>query len=100
MSQPIAAGVREALAGIWAAALKTGDACVQDDDDFFEQGGDSLAMVALLQEIEAGFGVDLAVEELFAADFTFSAAVRALDGALRPAGTAGVPDKVKVGSSL
>jgi acyl carrier protein len=89
MSQPIAAGVREALAGIWAAALKTGDAPVQDDDDFFEQGGDSLAMVALLQEIEAGFGVDLAVEELFAEDFTVGAAARALDGALRTVGAMG-----------
>lgn len=94
MSQPIPAGVRETLAGIWAAALKTGDAPVQDDDDFFEQGGDSLAMVALLQEIEAGFGVDLAVEELFAADFTFSAAVSALDGALWPVGATGVPDSI------
>lgn len=94
MSQPIPAGVREAMAGIWAAALKTGDAPVQDDDDFFDQGGDSLALVELLQEIEARFSVDLAVEELFAADFTFGAAVGAVDDVLWPAGAAGGSDRV------
>jgi len=81
-----AADAREALAGIWANVLNTGPEPVQDDDDFFDCGGDSMAMVALLVVIKTRFDVDLAVEELFAEDFTFGAATRALADAAAPSG--------------
>ncbi len=53
------------LATIWALVLGRDEpTSISPDADFFASGGDSLAAVALLVEIEAAFGVPLRVAEL------------------------------------
>ncbi|WP_214103617.1 phosphopantetheine-binding protein [Acrocarpospora catenulata] len=47
-------------------------------DDFFELGGQSLAMVQFLARVESEFGVSLPIEVLFAEDLTVAAAARAI----------------------
>lgn len=72
-------GVRDVLAGIWADVLHV---VPQDDDDFFDLGGDSLAMIKVLFAVEDRFGTEMSVEELFADSFTFAAGVAAVTEAL------------------
>lgn len=71
--------VRDTLSGIWSEVLRADPG---DDDDFFELGGDSLAMVKALFLVEERLGVEMSVDELFAESFTFASSVQAVAAAL------------------
>jgi acyl carrier protein len=77
--QPTDQQVSETLSRIWTEVLRV---VPEYDDDFFELGGDSLAMVNVLFLVEERFGTELSVEELFAESFTFGAGISAITQAL------------------
>jgi len=56
-------GPERTLADIWAAALKLPS--VGADDDFFELGGHSLLAIQVVARVNATFGTDLGLAELF-----------------------------------
>ena len=62
LADPPRGAVETRLAAIWERLL--GACAVSRHDDFFELGGDSLAAVALLAEIEQAFGKRLPVARL------------------------------------
>lgn len=53
--------LRDDLAAIWCGAL--GTASVDDDDDFFSLGGESLAAVTLIAKVREKTGADVAVTD-------------------------------------
>jgi acyl carrier protein len=71
--------VRDTLSEIWAEVLRAEPG---DDDDFFDLGGDSLAMVKALFLVEERLGIELSVDELFADSFTFGSSVEAVAAAV------------------
>lgn len=77
--------VRETLGRIWLEVLKL-DNPPADADDFFDLGGDSLAMVWLLSMTQDRLGADLSVEEMFEESFDFAASVRAVRAAVEATG--------------
>lgn len=60
---PPRTGPERTLADIWAAALKLPS--VGADDDFFELGGHSLLAIQVVARVNAAFGTDLGLAELF-----------------------------------
>ncbi|CAG0958466.1 oxalate---CoA ligase [Burkholderiales bacterium] len=76
---PAASALEAALAGLWSAVLRRGD--VGRDDDFFLQGGDSMAAAHLLREVEAVFGVALPLRALLEDAATPAAMARAIERA-------------------
>lgn len=52
------------------------------EDDFFELGGQSLALVGFMARVQQELGVELPVDTLFDEDLTVAAAARAIDQAL------------------
>lgn len=72
--------LKEKLRNIWQTVLAQDS--IDDGDDFFDLGGDSLAMVYLMTEIDENFGAELDVEELFAFGFSFDECARAVESAL------------------
>jgi acyl carrier protein len=52
------------------------------EDDFFELGGQSLALVGFMARVQQELGVELPVDTLFDEDLTVAAAARAIDDAL------------------
>jgi amino acid adenylation domain-containing protein len=55
----------ERVSAIWAELLKTSNAGIGLDDDFFDLGGHSLLVAALQQRIAAEFGQQIPIAELF-----------------------------------
>jgi acyl carrier protein len=53
---------------MWARLLGCG--LPESGEDFFDLGGDSLSLVALVNEVYQCFRVELPVDELFASGFT------------------------------
>ncbi|WP_300677207.1 amino acid adenylation domain-containing protein [Nocardioides sp.] len=78
--------VEERLAALIGQCLEV--ASVGRDDDFFELGGDSLAVLALLAAIEEEWGIDLELASVFAAPSPADLAVL-VESALRPGAAAG-----------
>jgi acyl carrier protein len=77
------------LAAIWGRVLAVGD--VGRDDDFFDLGGHSLAVLQVVAAISASFGVDVAPDLIFDAPTLgeFAAAVGVTDlAAPSPSGKA------------
>lgn len=70
---PTEAGVMR----MWTELLGTAPASVHED--FFTLGGDSLALVRFLARVQDGYGVELPVEALFAAEFTVARAAHEID---------------------
>lgn len=66
----------ERIMRLWSDIL--GIPVTSPDDDFFDMGGQSLAMVQFLARVESEFGVVLPIEVLFAGDLTASGAARAI----------------------
>ncbi|SEH00745.1 Phosphopantetheine attachment site [Nonomuraea solani] len=66
--------------GIWTELLTTPPRTVTDD--FFELGAESLTVVRFLAVVQERYGVELPVDELFAADFTVTAAATLIDETL------------------
>lgn len=66
----------ERVMRLWSEIL--GVPVTSPDEDFFDLGGQSLAMVQFLARVESEFGVVLPVEVLFAGDLTASGAARAI----------------------
>ncbi|QUQ65749.1 non-ribosomal peptide synthetase [Kutzneria sp. CA-103260] len=58
------ADVTQAVARLWAKALKAPD--IDADSNYFELGGTSIAGIGLLREIEARFGARLTFADLYA----------------------------------
>ena len=56
---PPPSGTRERLRDLWAQAL--GTTPNNDEEDFFDQGGDSLAAVELMARIRSTFGIELSI---------------------------------------
>ncbi|HET9060706.1 MAG TPA: acyl carrier protein [Acidimicrobiales bacterium] len=73
-------GLKQRLRNIWQTVLD--QEAVEDGDDFFDLGGDSLAMVYLMTEIDEAFGIELDVEELFSLGFSFDECSRSVESAL------------------
>ncbi|MEV0623424.1 phosphopantetheine-binding protein [Nonomuraea sp. NPDC050404] len=71
---------------LWSEIL--GVAVTSADQDFFELGGQSLAMVQFLAMVESEFQIELPVEVLFVEGLTVAEAARAIEksGTLTPAG--------------
>ena len=67
----------ESVAALWAGAL--GAAPQDADTDFFAAGGTSLALVRLLAEVQATWGVELPLDRLFTEGFTVRSASAAVD---------------------
>ncbi|MEV0390936.1 phosphopantetheine-binding protein [Nonomuraea sp. NPDC050643] len=66
--------------GIWTELLTTPPRSLADD--FFALGAQSLTVVRFLATVQERYGVELPVDELFAAEFTVSAAARLIDETL------------------
>lgn len=66
----------ERVMRLWSEIL--GVPVTSPEEDFFDLGGQSLAMVQFLARVESEFGVVLPVEVLFAGDLTASGAARAI----------------------
>ncbi|MEO3859044.1 phosphopantetheine-binding protein [Acrocarpospora sp. B8E8] len=62
---------------LWSEIL--GVPVTSPEDDFFDLGGQSLAMVQFLARVESEFGVALPIEVLFAGDLTVAGAARAVE---------------------
>mgnify|MGYP001462353573 CR=1 FL=1 len=62
---------------LWSEIL--GVEVTSPDQDFFELGGQSLAMVQFLAMVESEFGVELPVEVLFVEGLTVGQAARAIE---------------------
>jgi acyl carrier protein len=75
----------DALRAVWTSVLGSEPSAEQD---FFEAGGDSLAMVQVLYLLEERTGLDLTVEDLFPETFMFGDSVRALEAAMSSAAAA------------
>jgi hypothetical protein len=69
------------IRSVWEETLDP-DRSLYDDDDFFEMGGDSFLVVAVIDRVEAATGRRVPIPLLFDAPTlrAFTAAVRALDG--------------------
>lgn len=65
---------------MWADLLAT--APETPSADFFELGGQSLALLRFMARVEEAYGVELPVELLFAEDLTVSLAARAIEETL------------------
>ena len=63
---------------LWSEIL--GVEVASADQDFFELGGQSLAMVQFLAMVEHEFGVELPVEVLFVEGLTVAQAARVIEG--------------------
>ncbi|UQA91324.1 amino acid adenylation domain-containing protein [Streptomyces halobius] len=74
---PPRTGTEQALAEMWAAALKYEP--VSTEDNFFESGGNSLTAVTLVNRISRRFGTRLPVQVLFEAP-TVGQLARRIDG--------------------
>ncbi|MGC4880031.1 phosphopantetheine-binding protein [Micromonospora sp. DT43] len=62
---------------IWSAIFKNQP--ITEDSDFFDLGGESLDLVRFLAEVQAEFGVDLPVTELFATTFSPATVAAAIE---------------------
>lgn len=72
---------------LWSEIL--GVEVTSADQDFFELGGQSLAMVQFLAMVESEFQIELPVEVLFVEGLTVAEAARALGESARARVTAG-----------
>ncbi len=74
-------GIAGVIRSIWQETLDP-EGSLDDDDDFFEMGGDSFLVVAVIDRVEAATGRRVPIPLLFDAPTlgAFTAAVRALDG--------------------
>jgi acyl carrier protein len=66
--------------GMWSELL--GHEPGGPDADFFDLGGQSLALLQFIARVQENFGVELPVEMLFSDDLTVAVAARAIDEAL------------------
>ncbi|WPB73717.1 non-ribosomal peptide synthase/polyketide synthase [Archangium violaceum] len=78
--RPPSTPTEELLAGIWAEVLRLEK--VGRQDDFFELGGHSLIATQVVSRIQAAFGVELPLGELFAAT-TLAALAARIDSAVQ-----------------
>lgn len=77
----VASGTTRAfLVDIWSRFLPRSPETI--DDDFFEIGGHSLALVRLLESVRQEFGVELPVERLFRDGFTIRAMASVIDASV------------------
>ncbi|MGI5270289.1 phosphopantetheine-binding protein [Nonomuraea sp. CA-218870] len=72
---------------LWSEIL--GVEVTSPDQDFFELGGQSLAMVQFLATVEDEFRVELPVEVLFVEGLTVAEAARAIEEGSRAGASAG-----------
>jgi acyl carrier protein len=56
------AEVLEVVTGIWKEVLEVD---VGPDSDFFEEGGHSLALLALVNRLQEHYGVEMSVADVF-----------------------------------
>jgi len=68
-----------AVGALWAAALRRER--IEVDDNFFMLGGDSLRGARLLTQVNAAFGVDIAVPALFDDAMTVAGMARVIERA-------------------
>ncbi|MFG1944012.1 phosphopantetheine-binding protein [Nonomuraea sp. NPDC048826] len=66
---------------LWSEIL--GVEVTSADEDFFELGGQSLAMVQFLAMVESEFRIELPVEVLFVEGLTVTQAARAIEAGSR-----------------
>src|SRR5260370_10740414 len=71
----------------WAEVFEV--QAVRSGDGFLEMGGDSLLAAQLLARIEAAFGVELTIDDLFTAGTAGAIAALVDDRRARPGATAG-----------
>jgi amino acid adenylation domain-containing protein len=89
---PEVASVQSRIAAIWAEILNV--SAVRPDEDFFDLGGTSLALIRMLDRINTSFGTDIGVE-IFVDEATASSLAKTLDSS-----AAGKIDRTSEGNQL